>query len=163
MTPAPPSDAAPAGGDEAARLHAPFRPVRGRVVARVIGVVAVVWAAGLATLVYGLTAADRVGFVVVGLLLLAFCEMQARVSAVPDEHGLAVRNLLRRRHLAWAEVVGVSFGGGRPWVQLDLADGDVLAVMGVQRADGARGTAEAQRLATLVALHSRPSDGRPGA
>jgi hypothetical protein len=39
-------------------------------------------------------------------------------------------------------------------VQLDLADGDTLAVMGIQRADGAFAESEARRLATLVALHT---------
>jgi hypothetical protein len=38
---------------------------------------------------------------------------------------------------------------------LDLSDGDVLAVMAIQRADGARALAEARRLATLVAVGSR--------
>ena len=45
-------------------------------------------------------------------------------------------------------------GPGRPWVQLDLSDGDTLAVMGIQRADGAFADAEARRLATLVAMHT---------
>jgi len=36
-------------------------------------------------------------------------------------------------------------------VMLDLSDGDVLAVMAIQRADGAYAQAEARRLATLVA------------
>ncbi|MBC3762052.1 PH domain-containing protein [Quadrisphaera sp. RL12-1S] len=136
-------------------MHAPFRPLRGPRVARVLGVAAVVLFSVLAATVVGQTAWDRVGFVVVGLAVMAFAEMQARVVAVPDEHGLFVRNLVHRRRLEWAEVVGVSFGGGRPWVQLDLSDGDTLAVMGVQRADGERGVAEADRLATLVALHTR--------
>lgn len=149
------SSASSSRGDGAARLHAPFRPVRGPAVSRVLGVVAVVLFTALAAFVVGQTVWDRVGFVVVGLAVMAFCEMQARVVAVPDDAGLYVRNLVKRRRLEWAEVVGVSFGGGRPWVQLDLADGDTLAVMGVQRADGDRGLAEADRLATLVALHTR--------
>jgi hypothetical protein len=66
-----------------------------------------------------------------------------------------VVNLFHSRHLDWAEVVAVRFGGGAPWVMLDLDDGDELAVMGIQRADGAFTQAEARRLATLVALHSR--------
>ena len=61
----------------------------------------------------------------------------------------------RDRELAWAQVVAVRFGGGDPWVTLDLDDGEVLAVMAIQRADGARGEAEARRLATLVAAHTR--------
>ena len=46
-------------------------------------------------------------------------------------------------------------GDGDPWVMLDLSDGDVLAVMAIQRADGAYAVAEARRLATLVAAGSR--------
>ncbi|WP_218974645.1 PH domain-containing protein [Streptomyces sp. NP160] len=148
------SSSTPSSGD-ADRLHAPFRPVRGPLVSRVLGVVAVVLFTALAAFVVEQTVWDRLGFFVVGLAVMAFCEMQARVVAVPDERGLFVRNLVHRRRLEWAEVVGVSFGGGRPWVQLDLSDGDTLAVMGVQRADGDRGVAEADRLATLVALHTR--------
>jgi hypothetical protein len=40
-------------------------------------------------------------------------------------------------------------------VQLDLDDGDTLAVMGVQRSDGERARQEARRLATLVAARQR--------
>ena len=137
-----------------AELYAPFRPVRGRRVARLIGVVAVAWGLGLALFVYGQTLGDRIAFFVTGLLVLAFCEMQARVAAVPDRDGLWVRNLVRRRKVAWGEVTAVNFGGGRAWAQISLTDGEDLAVMGVQRADGARGDAEAQRLATLVALNT---------
>jgi hypothetical protein len=98
---------------------------------------------------------DRAGFVLFGLAVAWFLHRQASVRAVPSETGLEVRNLFLRRTLEWAQVVDVRFGGGRPWAQLDLSDGDTLAVMAVQRADGARAEVEASRLATLVALHSQ--------
>ena len=41
-------------------------------------------------------------------------------------------------------------------MSLDLADGDTLAVMAIQGADGERGRVEATRLATLVAEHEAP-------
>ena len=66
-----------------------------------------------------------------------------------------MHNLIRTTRLEWAQIVAVRLGGGNPWVSLDLDDGETLAVMGIQRADGERGQAEAKRLATLVALHSR--------
>ncbi len=87
----------------------------------------------------------------IGWVLVRF----ARVRLMPAEHCLVVQNFLLSRTLDWAEVVNVRFGGGGPWVVLDLADGDTLAVMAVQRSDGAYAEAEARRLATLVALHSR--------
>ncbi len=92
---------------------------------------------------------DRLGFLVVGALIDGFLWRQATVRAVPTEQGLHVRNLFLSRELEWAQVVSVRFGD-RPWVQLDLDDGDTLAVMGVQRSDGERAQAEARRLAGLV-------------
>ena len=136
-------------------LYLPFRPQRGPLVATVLAVAVGVGAVVLALFTPGrLVWGDRLGFLLVGAGIVWFLVAQARVRAVPTPDGLAVRNLATRRQLAWAEVVDVRFGGGRPWVQLDLSDGDTLAVMAVQRADGVRADAEARRLATLVALHS---------
>ena len=97
---------------------------------------------------------DQLGFALVGLLIAGFCVRQASVQAKVDDDGVTVRNLVYTRRLEWAEIVSVRFGSGRPWVQLDLADGDTLAVMGIQRADGEYAEAEARRLATLVAQHT---------
>lgn len=141
-------------------LHAPFRPRRGPRVAWVVGALALAGAVFLAVAVPGQVLGDRIGFVLVGLAVAWFLQRQATVAAVPSEEGLLVRNLAHRRRLEWAEIVSVQFGGGRPWVQLDLSDGDTLAVMGVQRADGPRADAEARRLATLVALHTPPDPSR---
>ncbi|MBD7916879.1 PH domain-containing protein [Cellulomonas sp. Sa3CUA2] len=105
----------------------------------------------------GLATLDQAGFVLFSLLIAWFCWRQASVSAVPDDTGLRVRNLLITTHVPWAQIVSVRFGQGRPWVQLDLADGDTLAVMGVQRADGQRADQEARRLATLVARRTATS------
>jgi Bacterial PH domain len=97
---------------------------------------------------------DRVGFLVVAALIGWFLSRLATVSATPSEEGLVVRNLLITRRLEWAQVVGIRFGGGDPWVILDVSDGDTLAVMAIQRADGAYGRAEGRRLATLLAVHT---------
>ena len=114
------------GSRDAARraLHAPFRPRLAR------------------------------GVALVGLLISGFCLREASVRARVDEQGVTVRNLVFTRRLEWAQIVSVRFGSGRAWVQLDLSDGDTLAVMGIQRADGAYAEAEARRLATLVAQHT---------
>ncbi|MBU4213297.1 MAG: PH domain-containing protein [Actinobacteria bacterium] len=97
---------------------------------------------------------DQIGFGVLGALIVWFCWRQASVALLVDPAGLTVRNLVVTRRLSWAEVVSVRFGQGRPWVQLDLADGDTIAVMGVQRSDGERAVREARRLATLLARHT---------
>jgi hypothetical protein len=135
--------------------YAPFRPRLARWVSLgiavlvVIGTVAIVWAAGDFVGV-----GDQVGFAVVGIAVTWFCWRQASVAVRVDPDGLTVRNLVLSRRLDWAQVVSVRFGQGRPWVQLDLADGDTLAAMGVQRADGALAEREARRLATLLARHT---------
>lgn len=85
-----------------------------------------------------------------------FVHRQATVSAIPTAEGLTVRNLIQTRHVAWEQIVRISFAHGRPWVSLDLADGDTLAVMAIQGADGEYGRGEARRLAGLVAEHEAP-------
>jgi Bacterial PH domain len=132
-------------------LAAPFRPRLARVVSLAVAAAVVVLTLVLVATMPGLAALDKAGFVLFALLIAWFCWRQASVSAVPDDTGLRVRNLLITTHVTWAQIVSVRFGQGRPWVQLDLADGDTLAVMGVQRADGQRAEQEARRLATLIA------------
>jgi hypothetical protein len=143
-----------------AELYLPFRPRAARVVCWVLAVLVL---AMMLTIAVRLPQAatlgraaipDRIGIAAFGVLVAWFLLRQAGVRADPDPDGLIVRNLLLTRRVSWAEIVSVRFGQGRPWVQLDLADGDTLAVMGIQRADGARADGEARRMATLVALHS---------
>jgi hypothetical protein len=131
-----------------------FRPRLARVVTLAVALVVLAGTAVLVVALPGLTPPDVAAFAGFGLLVAWFCWRQATVRAVPDDEGITVRNLLLTRRLAWAQVVSVRFGQGRPWVQLDLDDGDTLAVMAIQRADGAAADAEARRLATLVARHT---------
>jgi len=136
-------------------LHAPFRPRRTRVVALAL---ALVMTTGVVVFLLvsppSFGRGDEVAFSLLGLFVVVGLWRQASVRAVPSEKGLVVRNLVLGRDLEWAEIVSVRLGD-RPWVQLDLSDGDTLAVMGIQRSDGERSRHEATRLATLVELHSR--------
>lgn len=141
-----------------ADLYAAFRPRSARVVAVVLAVLTVLGLGALAVVVPSTaaittTAGDRLAIAGLALGIGWFCYRQATVRAIPDEEGVTVRNLLLVRRVEWSEVISVRFGQGRPWAQLDLADGDTLAVMAVQRADRAFAEGEARRLATLVALH----------
>jgi hypothetical protein len=135
-------------------LTAPFRPRFARVVTLVLAVLVIVLTVAIMVSMSILSTGDRIGFALVGGLIVWFLWRQASVVARVSDAGLTVRNLVFTRRLDWAEVVSVRFGSGRPWVQLDLSDGDTLAVMGIQRADGAFADAEARRLATLVAMHT---------
>lgn len=84
------------------------------------------------------------------VLLLRF----AALRAVPTREGLRIVNLIRSTDLEWASIVNVGFSGGSPWVVLELSDTEEVAVMAIQRSDGAFAAQEASRLAALVAHHS---------
>jgi Bacterial PH domain len=99
---------------------------------------------------------DRALLICCGLALAAALWRFASIRAVPSATGLVVRNLITTRTMEWTQIVRVQFGGGAPWVSVDLDDTDTVAVMAIQRADGALGRAEAARLSALVQVHSRP-------
>lgn len=134
----------------------PFRSRRGRAVATMLGVLALVIFCAIAVLLptnAGLTtwqAGDRALVAGIGVLIAAGCWRYASIRATPSREGLVVRNLVTSRTVSWAEVIDVQFGGGAPWVTLELDDTDTLAVMAIQRADGQVAAAEASRLAGLV-------------
>jgi len=92
-----------------------------------------------------------------GLVLAAAMWRFASIRAVPSARGLVIRNLITTRTLEWAQIIRVQFGGGAPWVSVDLDDTDTVAIMAIQKADGAFGQAEAARLSALVQVHSRPN------
>lgn len=144
---------APAPPPTPADAQPPFRPRRGRILPLVLGSVAVV----VCTIVaIGMGAAgewqvgDQLALVGLGLGLAAFLGRYATIKAVPDGSGLMVRNLMLTRTVTWDEVIEVRFPDGAPWVTLELDDGDELAVMAIQRADGQLGRDEALRLARIV-------------
>jgi hypothetical protein len=147
------TDPAPAPLPTPSDAQAPFRPRRGRILPLVLGSVAVV----VCTIVaIGMGAAgewqvgDQLALVGLGLGLAAFLGRYASIKAVPDGSGLMVRNLMLTRTVTWDEVIEVRFPDGAPWVTLELDDGDELAVMAIQRADGQLGRDEALRLARIV-------------
>lgn len=137
-------------------LHTTLRPLRSRRVAYgIIALETLAFAALLVALGGALGWLDRLLFVLLAAALAWFLWRLGSVRAQPSEAGLHVRNLLLSHDLRWAQIVSVRFGGGNPWVLLDLDDGQTLPVMGIQRSDGERAVAEARRLATLVEYHSR--------
>ena len=147
---------------------APFRPRRGRAVA-----LGVVWGS---LLVFGVIAVimptqadgrwgpgDRVMFFGLGVLIALVAWRYAAIVAVPSREGLVVRNLVVTRTLEWPEIVGIQFGGGEPWVSLDLEDGDTVAVMAIQKADGDVSSREASRLAALIQAFGEAREPGPDA
>ena len=143
--------------------YAVFRPRRGRRVALTMAVLSLLIFAGGAIslprvdpLFGGWGVLDRLLLVLCGVAVSTLLWRFASIRAVPSTQGLVIRNLITTRRVEWAQVVRVLFGSGSPWVSVDLDDTDTVAVMAIQKADGAFGRAEAARLSALVQVHSRP-------
>ena len=149
--------------------YAVIRPRRGRVVPVVLAVLVFLTFAAAAIIVPGQAEqkddwaiSDRLLMFLMGAVIAWFLSRFALIRAVPSPEGLVVRNLLITRHLGWAEVVRLQFGGGSPWAYLDTADFETVPLMAIQKADGEYGRAEASRLAALIDYHSaREPDVRP--
>ena len=146
--------AAPSRGPDADPF-APFVPRRGRRVAWLFAVVAVVVFGALALLLpatgyAGWSVGDSLLVAGFGVLVAVVMWRFAAIRALPSREGIVVRNVAVTRRLRWDEIERVRFGGGEAWAWLDLHDGDQVAVMAVQRSDGASALSEASRLAALV-------------
>lgn len=143
--------------------YAVFRPRRGRRVAVTMAALSLliftggaISLPGVDPLYGGWDLLDRLFLVLCGVAVSVSLWRYASIRAVPSTQGLVIRNLITTRRLAWAQIVRVQFGGGAPWVSVDLDDTDTVAVMAIQKADGAYGRAEAARLSALVQVHGRP-------
>jgi hypothetical protein len=135
-----------------------FRPRRARRVAFTVAVTSIALFTVLAIFgpegSFGWKLPDRIALVAFGCVIAAIMWRYASLRAEPSPAGLIVRNLATTRRLDWAEIVTVHLIVGAPWVTLDLADGDDMAVMAIQKADGDLARTEASRLAALVAAHA---------
>jgi len=143
--------------------YAVFRPRRGRRVALVMAVLSLAIFTGGAIslprvdpLYGGWDLLDRFFLALCGVAVAAALWRYASIRATPSTEGLVIRNLITTRKLEWAQIVRVQFGGGAPWVSVDLDDTDTVAVMAIQKADGPLAPAEAARLTALVQVHGRP-------
>jgi hypothetical protein len=96
--------------------------------------------------------ASLVGIAVVGVWLL---HRLAAVRIEADDDGVTVVNVVGRRRLEWAEIIGVRLSRDDPWLVLDLADGEALLAMGVARSEGKQAQEQARAFARLVNEHSR--------
>jgi hypothetical protein len=137
------------------------RPVRLRRVAIVMAVVVVVLFSVIAALL-GHTSSegvvfgpgDQVAMVVLGLLIAGGVLLVARPAVAADLGGLHVRNILSTKDVPWEIVRAVSFPDGSPWVQLELADDDRIAVLAIQASDGPRAVTAVRALRDLQARHA---------
>ncbi|MDR3664567.1 MAG: PH domain-containing protein [Mycobacterium sp.] len=103
---------------------------------------------------------DQVAMGVLGVLLagavLLFTRPRLRVG--PD--GLAVRNVLSDKVIAWSEIVGVSFPVGARWARVDLPDDEYVPMMAIQSVDKGLAVDAMDRVRELVAQY-RPDLSAP--
>ena len=135
-------------GEERATIV--LRPRAVRFAAYFSGAVVMAGMIGGAVMITSFQLGGRLGLLVVGVLVLLFCHLEASVRVIARPCELEVRNLMRRRTLEWPEVIGISFPMGDPWAHLDLADGSTLPLQAIQRYDGKRAIAAAHTLQHLV-------------
>ncbi|MDQ1629148.1 MAG: hypothetical protein QOI54_2892 [Actinomycetota bacterium] len=98
---------------------------------------------------------SRVALVLLALAGVGLLHRLAAVRLVADDDGVTVVNVVGRRRLEWAEIVGVRLSPDDPWLVLDLADGETMSAMGVARSEGQQGQEQALAFARLVNEHSR--------
>ncbi len=146
--------------DRTAELNRPFVSRKGRIAAWLMGIGQFLAIGAWAVLLpwSGPTSVgilDRLSMMGVAVFIGWGMYRFGGVRAVPTADGLKVRNVLLTRHLRWSEIEDVHYSGSDPWVSLATADGDPVAVMAIQRADGEPAQKEAERLARLIAHHQR--------
>lgn len=114
-----------------------WRPRRTRLIAYPVAVLVLASMSVIALLLPGDGAApwhtgDRVAFAMIGVIVAFVLHLLARPRVTATLAGVVVVNMLRTHHLDWPQIVSVTLRPGDPWVLLDLDDGDVLPVMGIQ-------------------------------
>jgi hypothetical protein len=137
-----------------------FRPRRARLVIYPAAVALFIVLVGGAMLMpsegrQGWGVGSRISVVLFALVVVWFLHRLAAVRIVAEDEGVTVINILRSRRLEWPEIVGVRLLRDDAWLMLDLADGEAMAAMGVQKSDGARARDQAEQFARMVADHSR--------
>ncbi len=78
---------------------------------------------------------DQIALAGLGLLFAAGVLTLTRPRVEADERHIRVRNVLGSYDLPWAVVRAIRFDPGSPWMTLELADDDQVAVMAVQAVD----------------------------
>lgn len=141
-----------------------FRPRRARVVVYACAVAVAATLGAMAVLLpsgggQGWGVGSRLAVIALAAVFVWFLHRLASVRLVADEEGIEVVNVLSRRHLDWAEVVGTRLTRDDAWLFLDISDGSSLAAMGVQRSEGELAQRQARDFARMLSERSRTEGG----
>jgi hypothetical protein len=100
--------------------------------------------------------ADQVAMAGLGVVIAGLVLLFARPRLRAGKSGLAVRNMLGERLIAWPDVVGVSFPAGARWARVDLADDEYIPLMAIQAVDKERAVAAMDKVRELLSRY-RPA------
>jgi hypothetical protein len=144
-----------------------IRPRRIRRVCWVLAPVVVVFFVAMGSLLSGSTGegtavfqpSDRIAMMALGLFVAAAILLFTRPRVVADAAHIKITNVIGGYDLPWEVVRAVRFDRGNPWVNLELQDDDVVAVMAIQATDKEYAVAGVRTLRALLETHqaSRPS------
>jgi hypothetical protein len=95
---------------------------------------------------------DRVIFAMIGVVVAFVLHLLARPRITATFEGVVVVNMMRTHRLDWPQIVSVTLRPGDPWALLDLNDGDVLPVMGIQASNAAAARRAVNELRALLEL-----------
>ena len=94
--------------------------------------------------------ADQVAIAGLGVVIAGVVLLFARPRLRAGKDGLAVRNLLDEKLIAWPDVVDVSFPVGARWARVDLPDDEYIPLMAIQAVDKERAVAAMDAVRELV-------------
>lgn len=103
---------------------------------------------------------DQVAMVVLGVILSGGILALGRPRVDADRSGVRVRNILASHQVPWEMVRAVRFERSSAWATLLLANGDELAVLALQAADGERAVRAVEGLRAWVAATRPPEPPR---
>jgi Bacterial PH domain len=102
--------------------------------------------------------ADQIAMGGLGIVMAGAVLLFARPRLRAGKAGLAVRNMLGEKLIAWADVVGVSFPVGARWARVELADDEYIPLMAIQAVDKDRAVAAMEAVRELASRY-RPAAG----
>ena len=99
---------------------------------------------------------DQVAMAGLGVVIAGVALLFARPRLRAGRSGLAVRNMLGEKLIAWPDVADVSFPAGARWARVDLADDEYVPLMAIQAVDKERAVAAMDKVRELQSRY-RPA------
>jgi hypothetical protein len=107
---------------------------------------------------------DQVAMGLLGLFAAGGILLFTRPKVVADTTHIKIQNVLGAYDLPWSVVRAIRFDRGNPWLTLELANDDVVAVMAVQAADKEHAVEATRALRALLSASRAaevPGEPRP--